>query len=129
MQDREQGGTPGHETSDADVKPILKFLAGLGLLLVLVMIGMSGLFNLMESRFGRAGAEMSPLLDTAQIPPGPRLQADPAVDLRQLRQWERDRLSQYGWVDQDTGVVRIPIERAKQILVENESLRPLHRGH
>lgn len=127
MQGHHHNGNSGYEKTDADVKPILQFLVGLGLLLVLVMIGMTFLFNYFEARFDRAGTDVSSLVDTAQIPPGPRLQADPAVDLRQLRGWERQRLNEYGWVDKDTGVLRIPIERAKQLLVENESLRPRHR--
>lgn len=128
MESQHQNGAPGHEKSDADVRPILQFLVGLGVLLVVVMIGMTFLFNALESRFERAGKEISPLVDTAQIPPGPRLQADPAVDLRQLRQWEQERLNGYGWVDQNTGVLRIPIERAKQLMIENEDLRPRHRS-
>lgn len=117
-----EGAGVGHETTDADVKPILKFLLGLGLLLVLVMVGMTLFFNALESRFQRAGKDLSPLVDTAQVPPGPRLQPNPADDLQRLRSWEQERLSGYGWVDQDTGVFRIPIERAKQLIVENDVL-------
>jgi hypothetical protein len=121
------GPAVGHETTDADVKPILKFLVGLGLLLVLVMVGMTLFFNALESRFQRTGKEVSPLVDTAQVPPGPRLQPNPADDLRRLRSWEQQRLAGYGWVDQDTGVFRIPIERAKQLIVEHDVL-PVRRA-
>ncbi len=116
----------GHETTDADVKPILRFLIGLGALLVLVMVGMTLFFNALESRFQRAGEDVSPLVDTVQVPPGPRLQPNPADDLRRLRTWELERLGGYGWVDQTTGVFRIPIERAKQLVVENDVL-PVRR--
>lgn len=117
----------GHETTDADVKPILKFLLGLGVLLLLVMVGMTLFFNALEARFQRAGKEVSPLVDTAQVPPGPRLQPNPADDLQRLRSWEQERLAGYGWVDQDTGVFRIPVERAKQLIVEHDEL-PVRRA-
>jgi len=51
-------------------------------------------------------------------PPEPRLQTAPADDLRNLRAAEQTRLTTYGWVDRKAGVVRIPIERAKELVAE-----------
>lgn len=113
-----EGITSGHETTDADAKPIVGFLIALGIFLVLIMIAMMVMFNVLEARFERAGRDISPLLDVKQIPPDPRLQVDPARELAEIEAWENDRLSSYGWVDKDTGVFRIPIERAIDVLVE-----------
>ncbi|MBY0278373.1 hypothetical protein K2Z84_23840 [Candidatus Binatia bacterium] len=51
-------------------------------------------------------------------PPAPRLQVDPALDIYDHRKAEQQVLTSYGWVDQKSGVVRIPIERAMGLLVE-----------
>jgi hypothetical protein len=50
-------------------------------------------------------------------PPNPRLQTDPSDDLARLRAEEQTRLTTYGWVDRQKGIVRIPIEEAMKKLV------------
>jgi len=50
--------------------------------------------------------------------PEPRLQARPADDVIALRAEEREALTGYGWVDEQKGVVRIPVEEAMRILAE-----------
>jgi hypothetical protein len=52
------------------------------------------------------------------MPPEPRLQPFPALELQALRQHEDDALSRYGWVDQKAGVVRIPIGKAMDIMAQ-----------
>ncbi|UCF36050.1 MAG: hypothetical protein JSU96_14675 [Acidobacteriota bacterium] len=108
----------GHEKTDADVKPIVQFLVGLGALMVFVMFLMTGFYNLLDDYFGRSEQQVSPLVDVQQIPPGPKLQVNPAEELTEVRSWEDERLGTYEWIDEDTGVFRIPIERAKEIVAE-----------
>lgn len=108
----------GYEKSDAEVKVVVTFMAGLAVLLVVVMLLMTGFYDFLEFTFGRTDAEVSPLVDVAQIPPEPRLQANPAEDLVLIRGWEEERLNSYEWVDEDTGTFRIPIDRAMQIVSE-----------
>ncbi len=43
---------------------------------------------------------------------------DPSADLTVTRRRERERLSTYAWIDRQAGVVRIPIDRAMELLVE-----------
>jgi len=50
--------------------------------------------------------------------PEPRLQIDAHNELRQMRAAEEAALNSYGWVDKDSGRVRIPIERAIEILAK-----------
>ena len=114
-----EGIRSGHETTDADAKPIVGFLIALGLLLVLVMIAMMVMYNVLEARFERAGRDISPLIDVEQIPPDPKLQVNPTQELAEVEAWETERLTSYGWVDKDTGVFHIPIERAMEVLVES----------
>ncbi|MEW6272683.1 MAG: hypothetical protein AB1689_25670 [Thermodesulfobacteriota bacterium] len=51
-------------------------------------------------------------------PPAPRLQVDPKLDIYEHRRAEERLLSTYGWVDRKAGVVRIPIERAIDLLAQ-----------
>ncbi|HET9389906.1 MAG TPA: SCO family protein [Steroidobacteraceae bacterium] len=49
-------------------------------------------------------------------PPAPRLQPNPHVDLAAHRERERALLESYQWVDRRSGIARIPVERAMQLL-------------
>ncbi len=46
--------------------------------------------------------------------PAPRLQSDPAADLRRFTAKELSRLNSVGWVDKSHGIVHIPIDQAMQ---------------
>lgn len=54
-------------------------------------------------------------------PPTPRLEIDPAVQLHALRAEEDEILGSYGWIDETAGVVRVPIERAMELLLETHA--------
>lgn len=65
-----------------------------------------------------------PILPEARVqdlPPEPRLQTSPEEDLRELRLEEDEYLNGYGWVDRGAGVARVPIERAMEMLAEDET--------
>ena len=50
--------------------------------------------------------------------PEPRLQVDDVHDMNVLRQSNDKQLSEYQWIDQKAGKVRIPVERAMDIIVQ-----------
>ena len=52
------------------------------------------------------------------LPPEPRLQVSAPKDLEQYEAAQEEILNNYGWVDQKAGIVRIPIDRAMDILVQ-----------
>ena len=57
-----------------------------------------------------------------RMPPGTPLLQDnltTKVDIQQLRMSEDKRMSTFGWIDQNNGVVRIPIEKAITMVVKN----------
>lgn len=61
---------------------------------------------------------LSPVADYKRQPPEPRLQAIPVEDVLAYRE-RMDRLSSsYEWIDSAAGIVRLPIERAKQLVAE-----------
>jgi hypothetical protein len=105
-----------HEHRDIPVKVIGKYMAVLlimGVLIVLVV-------GVMWRYFGanQPEAALSPFYGPRELPPTPRLQIEPRNDLRTYLENEQRRLSTYGWVDQNAGVVHIPIERAMDLLLE-----------
>ena len=66
----------------------------------------------------RGGSET---VDMSQVPENQRWQYSPdgrKEHLVQLRANETDKLNHYSWVDQQNGVVRIPVERAMELIVQ-----------
>jgi hypothetical protein len=51
-------------------------------------------------------------------PPQPGLNVDEPTVLKAFRDQEERQLHTYGWVDQGNQVVRLPIERAKELLLQ-----------
>jgi hypothetical protein len=50
--------------------------------------------------------------------PSPRLQENPAADLRRFTAQELERLNSVGWVDQEHGIVHIPIDEAMRRIAD-----------
>jgi hypothetical protein len=74
----------------------------------------------------RSDAPPSPFAgEAAKIPAGqPRLATDAVGEIVDLRREEAERLGGYAWVDRRTGVARIPIERAIEIMAAREGASP-----
>jgi hypothetical protein len=115
----------GHEASDVRLRPVV--LAGIGLVLALVVtaLAMLGLYDVFAAREARLSPPQNPLAaaEGPRLPPEPRLQVHPIRDLRELRAAESSQLDGYGWVDQNAGVARIPIERAMALLADRQGKR------
>jgi hypothetical protein len=50
--------------------------------------------------------------------PQPKLLVNEPLNLKTFRAQEHETLTTYGWADRTTGAVRIPIDRAKDLLIE-----------
>src|SRR5262245_18944818 len=107
----------GHELTDASPQAISLFAGGLVLMSGLVLLLLGWLFWQFEATAERADRVQSPLAGD-QLPPAPRLQVQPAQELASLRRAEDERLSTYGWIDREQRLVRVPIDRAIEILAE-----------
>lgn len=107
-----------HEAEIPNTRPVWLFIAGLLLFLAVSALGLAGLYRWLGEQPPMSGPALTPLAPARQVPPPPRLQTSPERDMRQMRADEERVLSSYGWVDQKAGIVRIPIERAMEMLVE-----------
>jgi hypothetical protein len=111
--------TRDHERTDVDVASLITiaFLLLLScLIIVLVVWGMMHYFKLHEPA-KTAGQANLPVTSAAEFPK-PRLEIKGAVNLARLRAAEKADLDSYGWLDRKSGTVRIPIDRAIQLLLE-----------
>jgi hypothetical protein len=107
------------QTQDLDSRKIL--LVGLG---TLGLVGATlGLVLLFERLSGLQAPSGTP--PTGFAPP--RLQSDPAGDLRDYQAAQRAQLETYAWADRERGLVRIPIERAMAMIAARgrEAYAPL----
>jgi hypothetical protein len=110
----------GHELTDAQAAPVLRFLAFLAVVSIGVAAVVVVFYNYLESREAREKTSRYPMAAgaTRPLPPPPRLQNYPFQDIKELRQEEHRLLETYEWVDKNRGVVRIPIDRAIEVLAE-----------
>jgi hypothetical protein len=113
------GARHGHEPNSIRVRGIVLFTAGLVATITVVQV----VLGLVMRRTAHQEVRQEALppgwlaIDVDQFP-APRLQKDPAVDLARMREEERRRIDAYGWVDRETGIAFIPVERAMDILAQ-----------
>lgn len=112
---------PDEAAFDRDINVRGIVLTGVGLVVVTVAAcaAMWWLFVGVSKIEQRQDRPLSPLPEARLrvLPPGPRLQADPDLDMQELRAQEKKLLEQPGWVDPRAGTVRIPIDLAMEVLV------------
>jgi len=108
----------GHELSD--LKPGYIALFGIALTAVIVAAAVitSLLIHFKAAEHSRQETPVPRLAQEREATPGPRLQVDANKDLRQMRAGEEAVLNSYGWVDKDAGIVKIPVDRAMEILAK-----------
>ncbi|HLW43937.1 MAG TPA: hypothetical protein VKS00_05565 [Candidatus Acidoferrales bacterium] len=105
-----------HETRDAYL-PALVILGGvMAMTIAVALIGMRFLF-FSYAKARPAGPGEAPFVTQRVLPPEPRLQPTPRRDLAAYLEAQTKELDTYGWVDRQNGVVRIPIDRAMQLLL------------
>jgi hypothetical protein len=107
----------GHETRDISVGVVAWTSIGLVVLAMVMYVTVGGLFNLFKSQHPSASAP-SRITTPGMLPPQPRLQTNPTGDLQQIREVDDAKLHSYGWIAKNAGVVRIPIDRAMDLLAQ-----------
>jgi hypothetical protein len=110
----------GHETTDAEIAPLVRFAVFLAATVIVSALVVIGLYKYLDEREQAEKAGRYPLAAgiVRPLPPPPRLQTYPFDDIKALRKEENKVLDHYAWVDQNAGVVQIPIERAIEVLAE-----------
>ena len=126
-----------HEESDVNVRALIWFfvifIVG-SIVTYLAIFGMyRGLVSFESKRKGPAltsmpqSGELSIPRNEPRLQPFPRKVGDavlapyattPVTDMNEMRRAEDRILNHYGWVDQQKGVVHIPIEEAKKLVLQ-----------
>ena len=116
----ENNPTVAHETTDADERTITKFGIALVLVIVVSQLVLWWLFARLQKREQKLNPPVPAMVknEAPNVPPEPRLQPSPRLDLQQMRQAEDQLLNHYAWIDPDRGVVRIPVQRALDIVAQ-----------
>jgi hypothetical protein len=108
----------GHEVRDLSPKNIALFGLSLAILLVVVVIVTYWLHEHYAAVAIRTQAPPSPVSSAREPTPEPRLSVTPGEDIKALRAAEDSILKSYGWIDAKNGIVRIPVDRAIEILAQ-----------
>ena len=107
-----------YETEDFTPRGVRWFTAVLAVLAVMVLAFMGGLLWVLSD--GRTPGQG---IVTASVPapnmsPAPDLQVASSLDYQEFRAAEEAQLHSYRWVDRESGIASIPIERAMEILAD-----------
>lgn len=105
-----------YEHSDADARPVFVW----GLVLALVLAGALAVSAWLSQSLTdelRADEPTNPIAALQKPPEGPMLQAMPARELELHRAWEAHVLAATEWIDPLNKVVRIPVERAMELVL------------
>lgn len=108
----------GYEKRDVDIRAILWLGASIMLTMLVGGLVVAGLMNYFRADIKSRDPIASPLADLDQVPPLPHLQASPNHEYREFRVEQEAALNSYGWIDKQAGVVRIPVGRAIDLLLE-----------
>lgn len=112
----QQTAPPAYEQRDVTPRGVIIFLASMFASLALILVLVWGLWRVLA--WIRASEGPFPEPQASQLPPAPRIQANPPLDLWRLRLHEDSILNSYGWVDRQAGTVRIPVSRAMELLAK-----------
>lgn len=122
-----------HEESDVHLFPLLGFYAVLVVAAIMIHVIVWGLMSSLERPGAPRPSRAIPFVaEPGSPPPGPQfealrpgrfrgalIQADPAAELREMRQRE-DQVLETWTVDPATGTTRMPIERAMEMFAAAE---------
>lgn len=109
----------GHETTDASARAVITFAVGLFVFIVAAMVIVWVTFTYFVKHQG-LGPPASPFENTRKLPPPgvPVLESSPRWEYKTYFDRQQQELETYGWVDRKAGVVRLPIDRAMDLLIQ-----------
>jgi hypothetical protein len=109
----------GHESSDASIRIVV--ITGACLVVGAAMVGLLvyGIFWYLADH-PLSAPRPNPLAATEaqQMPPQPRIEEHPAIEVKDLHSEEDQILTTYGWTDKDKGIVRVPLDRAMELRLQ-----------
>src|ERR1700739_1376134 len=108
----------GYEKSDASPRGLVYFALTIGAILAATCLSLIWLFKHYEQTENPGSFVAAPFSGTRPLPQPPRIQPNPAVDMQSYLQSQQNLLNSYGWIDRPNGIVRLPVDRAMELLLE-----------
>lgn len=123
------------ETEDLSPQGVFYFMGGLAILGIVIYFILVGMYRILDARDHSRQAPVNPMaVKTGVDPqtmtfkditekidqsfPKPVLEYNERTQFTQEAEKEDEFLASYDWVDQESGVARIPIERAMELVAE-----------
>ena len=107
-----------YEQTDASPRGLLYFTAAIAVILALVALLLLALFKHYQKTEPTRSVVATSFEAVEPTPPPPRIQPDPKADMRSYADSQDQLLDTYGWIDRQNGIVRLPIDRAMELLLE-----------
>jgi hypothetical protein len=120
----------GFEHQDLSPRGVYAFLLVLAVGVILVVLLLFAIYHAMDAYERKHQPSQSPLVQQGQADtrvvspnnidafPQPRLEGNERLEINRFLVQEEQTLNSYDWVDQKAGVVRIPIDRAMQLIAQ-----------
>jgi len=107
-----------YERRDANVGTLIQFAFWMAVVLAATLIAMKWTFDYLK-KVEPLGATSSPLVQQGarELPPSPRLQTQPHQELVDYCAAQQEAVNSYGWVNQESGVVHVPVDRAMDLVL------------
>jgi hypothetical protein len=115
-----------HEEGDINVTPVYKFMFWLAIMVVFTYVLVYGIMKWNDGRVTKADQVVThiPKSKNELLPPEPRLQLAPGHGIHPLaegivyRDSVMHALETYGYINKQSGLVHIPIDLAKDLLLQ-----------
>jgi hypothetical protein len=134
-QRKHSSGQEGYEQQDLSPAGVFYFMAGLAVVGVLIYFIMAGMYRLLDAYDKKHQPRRNPMaIQTGVDPrtmtfkqaeaqiqttfPQPVLEGNERQQFGDLVEKQNEILASYDWVDQKNGVVRIPIDKAMDLLAQ-----------
>jgi hypothetical protein len=105
---------------DVNIRGVVWSGVGLVVVGVVITVAVWVQFRVLRRETNEDQPRLSPMVEAnlRRTPPEPRLEANPLAPRLRIRAEEDEVLRSYAWVDKGSGLVRIPIDRAMQLIAE-----------
>jgi len=144
MDDHAQNGTHVHvhEGSDVHARPLILFFVIFAIFTAIAFVVVKWSYHALvkyenaqqgdvPTLVARPASEIPKSIGSSSGAPtvatlpqnAPMLQADPVRDMQAMRAEQEAKLTSYGWVDRDKGLVHIPIDRAMAFTLERSMVK------
>lgn len=126
-----QHGLDHNDFEREDLSPagVMYFMGGLVVVVLVIYVIVTGMYRFLDHYERENQAAISPLAtpkadtravspEDAKTFPQPRLESDERTQLTEFIGKQDQNLLTYDWVDKNSGVVRIPIDRAMDLIAQ-----------